>query len=96
MAYDERFAVQETQRHLITLEGRRRMSVSGVSDVESFDEAEIIMQTSQGTLIVRGAELHIGKLSLDTGDVTLEGVVDKLEYENDTTGSGGLFSRLFK
>ena len=96
MAYDDRYAVQEAQRHLITLEGRRRMSVSGVSDVESFDEAEIIMQTSQGTLIVRGAELHIGKLSLDTGDVTLEGVVDKLEYENDTTGSGGLFSRLFK
>ena len=96
MAYDDRYPSQDTQRHLITLEGRRRMTVSGVSDVESFDEAEIIMQTSQGTLVDRGAELHIGRLSLDTGDVTLEGTVDRLEYENDAPGQGGLFSRLFK
>lgn len=93
MAYDDR--ITETARHQITLEGRRRLSVTGVSDVESFDETEIVMQTVQGTLIVRGEELYVGRLSLDTGDVTLEGVVDRLEYETEAP-SGGLLSRLFK
>ena len=67
-----------------------------MDDVESFDENEIVMSTSQGVLIVRGHGLRIEKLSLDSGDVVLEGEIEKLEYEDDVKVSGGLFSRLFK
>ena len=96
MAYDDRYSPQEAGKHSMTVEGRRKVTVSGVLDVECFDEAEIVMATTQGTLIVHGDELKIGRLSLDTGDVSLEGVIDRLEYENDVHQSGGLFSRLFK
>jgi sporulation protein YabP len=67
-----------------------------VTDVESFDEGEIIMSTALGALFVRGADLHIERLSLDTGEVTIEGTLDSIEYEDDVKPSGGFFGRLFK
>jgi sporulation protein YabP len=95
MAYEEKYKAVELP-HNVIMEGRKRVSVSGVDDVESFDENEIVMSTSQGILIVRGKELKIEKLSLDSGDVVMDGIVDKLEYEDDVKVAGGLFSRLFK
>lgn len=95
MPYEEKYKTIELP-HNVIMESRKKMSVSGVDDVESFDENEIIMSTSQGILIVRGKELRIEKLSLDSGDVVMEGVIDRLEYEDDVKISGGLFSRLFK
>ena len=55
--------------HHIILEEREQLSVSGVEEVESFDENTIIMTTVKGTLVVRGEDLHIEKLSLDGGDL---------------------------
>jgi len=95
MAYEEKYKTAELP-HNVIMEGRKRVSVSGVDDVESFDEGEIVMSTSQGILIVRGKELRIEKLSLDSGDVVMEGILDRLEYEDDVKPSGGLFTRLFK
>lgn len=95
MAYEEKYKTIELP-HNVIMESRKKVSVSGVDDVESFDENEIIMSTSQGILIVRGKELRIEKLSLDSGDVVMEGVIDRMEYEDDVKISGGLFSRLFK
>ena len=70
-------------------------AASGVEEVESFDENTIVMVTSKGTLVVRGEDLHIEKLSLDGGDLKVEGAVDALSYEDDRGGRGGLLSRLF-
>ena len=95
MPYEERQKTVELH-HNVIMEGRRRISVSGVDDVESFDENEIVMGTSQGLLVLQGKELRIEKLSLDTGDVMVEGVIDKLEYVEDVRVTGGFFSRLFK
>ena len=95
MAYEEKFKTVELP-HNVIMESRKKVSVSGVDDVESFDENEIVMSTSQGILIVRGSDLRIEKLSLDSGDVVLEGTIDRLEYEDDVKVTGGLFSRLFK
>ena len=53
------------------------------------------MVTAKGTLVVRGEDLHIEKLSLDGGDLKVEGAVDALSYEDDHGGRGGLLSRLF-
>ena len=80
--------------HHIMMEERSSLTVSGVSDVERFDENEIVMSTSKGTLVVTGENLHIEKLSLDGGDLKVEGSVDSLSYEEDRRGRGGLFSRL--
>ena len=94
MAYDDRYKVAELP-HNVILEGRRRLSISGVSDVESFDEHEIVMGTAQGILVLQGQELRIEKLSLDSGDVVVEGLINKLEYEDQSLPTQGFFARLF-
>jgi len=83
-------------QHNVILEGRERLSVSGVEDVESFNEETVVVYTSKGMLIVQGSGLHIEKLSLDGGDLAIEGLVHALRYEEETREKGGLFSRLFK
>jgi sporulation protein YabP len=96
MPYEESRPRPEAAHHVI-LEEREQLSVSGVEEVESFDENTIVMYTARGTLVVRGASLHIEKLSLDGGDMRVEGEIDSLTYED--TGrerGGGLFSRLFR
>ena len=81
--------------HRLELTGRERLTVSGVEDVERFDETGIVMSTSAGTLVITGEDLHIGKLSLDGGELRVEGRVDSVSYEDDGAGRGGFFSRLF-
>ena len=61
MGYEE----LRTAGHHLILEDRENLTVSGVEEVESFDENTIVMETAQGLLIVRGEGLHIEKLSLD-------------------------------
>ncbi|MCL2030329.1 MAG: sporulation protein YabP [Oscillospiraceae bacterium] len=91
---DERMTA-ELPHHVI-MEGRSRLSVSGVEDVESFDEQSIVCVTSRGVLVIRGRELRIGKLNTEGGDLNVEGTVDALEYEDTAAPGGGFFSRLFR
>ena len=81
--------------HRLELSGRDHLTVSGVEDVERFDETGIVMSTTAGTLIITGENLHIGKLSLDGGELHVDGRVDSISYEDDAPARGGLFSRLF-
>ncbi|MCQ2442288.1 MAG: sporulation protein YabP [Oscillospiraceae bacterium] len=84
-----------TPPHRIHLEERSALSISGVEEVESFDETTISLSTSQGGLTVRGQELHIEKLSLDGGDLKVEGTIDSITYEEQPT-KGGFFARLWR
>ena len=93
MAYDDSRLPAEAAHHIL-LEGREQLTISGVEEVESFDVNTIVMSTVKGTLVVRGEDLHIEKLSLDGGDMKVEGSVDSLTYEDDRRGRGGLLSRL--
>ncbi|MDY3281227.1 YabP/YqfC family sporulation protein [Dysosmobacter sp.] len=81
--------------HRLELEGRERLTVSGVEDVERFDETGIVMTTSAGVLTVTGEGLHIGQLSLEGGELHVDGRVDSISYEEDDGGRGGLLRRLF-
>lgn len=94
MAYDNQTGVRAP--HRVVLEERGALSVSGVEEVERFDENEIVMSTSRGTLTVRGENLHIEKLSLDGGDLKVEGSVDSLTYEDAGGERGGFLARLFR
>ena len=83
-------------QHRLELEGREKLTVSGVEDVERFDEASIIMSTCAGTLVVTGENLHIGKLSLDGGELHVDGEIDAVTYEDAPAAQrGSLLSRLF-
>ena len=90
MAYDNQYIV-----HRLELDSRERLVVSGVEDVERFDENMVVMSTSAGTLVVTGEELHIGKLSLDGGELHVDGRIDAVTYEEESGNRGGFFGRLF-
>lgn len=78
----------------ITMDERERLTVTGVEEVLSFDEERIVMRTVLGELTVTGSGLHVGKLSLDTGELAVEGKVNDLSF-SDQVSAGGLWSRLF-
>ena len=82
--------------HHVVIENRQSLTVSGVEDVGRFDETTIELTTSQGTMVVTGEDLHIEKLSLDGGDLKVEGHVYAISYEDDGTERGGFLSRLFR
>ena len=80
--------------HQLHLDSRARLSMTGVVEVESFDENTIVLTTTRGTLVVRGEGLHLQLLRLDGGEVLVDGTVDSLSYE-DAAPAGGFFARLF-
>ena len=82
--------------HRLILDERSRLTVTGVEDVESFDEEAIVMLTAKGALQIRGSGLRVDKLSLEGGELTVEGLVDSLQYEETQPESQGFFSRLFR
>ena len=82
--------------HNAVLEDRRLLTVSGVSDVDSFDEETVVVFTDLGELTVRGSNLHINRLSLEVGELTVEGNISALVYSDEAPKSGGFFSRVFR
>lgn len=81
--------------HRIVLEEREQLTISGVEEVESFDEGSILLTTRRGGLEIQGEGLHIEKLSLDGGDLKVEGLVTSLTYDMDAAErGGGLLRRL--
>lgn len=93
MAYEED-RLRPGESHRVVLEDRERLTISGVEEVESFDESSILLSTARGGLEVQGEGLHIEKLSLDGGDLEVDGLINALIYEPRGRERGGLFSRL--
>lgn len=85
--------------HKIALHDRKGGMISGVSDVLSFDLNEIVLDTVQGMLMVRGQELHMKRLTLEKGEVEIEGEIDSLVYSDhgpDGRKGESLLGRLFR
>ncbi len=82
----------------LVLENRSKLSISGVNDVLSFDDEIIIMETELGMLTIKGDNLKINKLSIDTSEVIIEGEINNILYSNHGQGKseGGLFGKIFK
>lgn len=80
--------------HRLTLDERKRLSVSGVEEVVNFDEGQIVVQTVKGLLLVRGEGLRVETLEKNTGELTVSGLVTDLGYE-ETGPRSGLWRRLF-
>ena len=71
----------------VILENREKLNVSGVLDVLSFDDQIIIIETELGLLTIKGENLKINKLSLDTSDFIVDGKIDSLTYSNSDSSS---------
>lgn len=82
--------------HNIIMESRKQLTITGVMDIDSFDEEQVIVFTEEGELTIRGINLHINKIDVDTGDLSMEGEIDSLSYTENRPQKGGMFSRLFR
>ena len=91
MPMDER----KTQSHALSLENREKMTLSGVVDVESFDEDSMVIETNMGTVLLSGSGMHILKYNVDGGELVIEGEIDAFEYSDAVSGKKGWFARIF-
>lgn len=91
--------VRNIKGQRITLNNRGDGLITGVHAVISFDPNEVLLETEQGMLLIKGKELNVTKLTLDKGEVEVDGRVDSFTYSDmkpGLKGENGLFDRLFK
>ena len=89
-------AGRRVKTQAIHIENRELMSITGIKEVISFNDVEIVLMTDLGELRIEGNDLRITKLNVDDGNVIIEGQIIALEYEETTMQKGGLFSRVFR
>ena len=90
---------QYAKAHKLILSNRRTGTITGVSDVISFDITEVLLETEQGMLMIKGADLHVNRLTLEKGEIDIEGRIDSLAYSEVTSyqkQGESLIGRLFK
>lgn len=78
--------VHEDMPHDLTLKGRQKLTVTGVTEVVSFDETAVILQTGLGVLMVHGQGLQLKELSVEGGQTCVEGSISALIYEEPRQG----------
>lgn len=99
MTIDERKMMNTSVIQNLILENRSKLTISGVIDVLSFDDLVVIVETELGLLTVKGENLRINKLSLDTSEVIVEGDISYLAYSNkddEKNNKGNIISKIFK
>lgn len=85
--------------HKVLLANRQSGAFSGVVDVLSFDVAEILLETELGMLLIKGHDLHVNRLSLEKGEIDIQGRIDSLSYsevKNAGKQAQSLLERLFR
>lgn len=86
------------REHKLVMTGRREMSVSGVEDVESFDEEKVVILCSMGTLTVGGSGFKISRFNVDDGQLSIEGEIDEVQYSDRMSHEkgGSFLGKLFR
>ena len=90
---------QYSKAHKLILSNRRTGTITGVADVISFDISEVLLETEQGMLMVKGSDMHVNRLSLEKGEVDLSGNIDSFAYSDiHSPGKQGenFLSKLFR
>jgi len=85
------------QSHAVVIDNREKLTISGIIDVETFDENMIVVHTVMGKLTICGTSLHIRELNVDTTDLNVEGHIDAMQYSDESVErKRGLFSGIFR
>lgn len=85
--------------HKIIMQNRSTCNITGILDVVSFDENQVVLDTDMGLLTVKGKEMHVSRLTLEKGEVDVEGTMESLIYSSNASyrkSGESLFTRLFK
>ena len=87
-----------TKQHKVIMINRKSCSLTGITDVIAFDEKEVILETQMGALFIRGENMHIKRLTLEQGEVDVEGSIDSYMYSGNKAmeKNESLLSRLFR
>ena len=82
--------------HHVIMEDRKKLSVSGVQDVDSFDESTVVLYTNMGKMTVRGVNLHVNAFDVAGGDFSMEGDILGLDYSDEKKEKQSFLTRLFR
>ena len=98
MTIEERKSLSSTVIQNLVLENREKLSISGVLDVLSFDDQVVVVETELGLLTIKGENLRINKLSIDTSEVVVEGDISNMNYsdKNLDKKSTSFIGKIFK
>jgi len=88
----------KSKSHSITIEGREKLSITGIRDVASFDDSMVVLDTEAGGLTIKGTGLHINRLSVDEGNLLIEGYIISCSYNDKINAkkTGSFLSNIFK
>ncbi len=82
--------------HNVVLEDRKHLSISGVMDIDNFDEQTAVVYTQMGELTIKGYDLHVSKLNVETGELSMDGEIWSMTYTEVQKKNGGMLSKLFR
>lgn len=88
-----------SKSHKLSLDNRKRLTMSGIKDVVSFDLTQILLESTQGMIHIKGNDIKVTRLSLENGEVDIDGTVDSITYsEVKAYGEKGksIIKRMFK
>ena len=88
-----------TRPHKLAIQNRAVGNITGIQDVVSFDENQVVLDTDMGLLTIKGKDMHVSRLALEKGEVDVEGTIDSLVYSSNTSyrkSGESVFTRLFK
>lgn len=92
--------IEEKQTNImqnIILENRKKLTLTGIKDVLSFDDEIVVVESELGLLNIKGNDLKVNKISVETGDVIIDGTIRAIEYsDKDINSKQGLMSKIFK
>lgn len=81
----------------VILENRKKLTLTGIKDVLSFDDEIIVVESELGLINIKGTDLKVNKISVETGDVIIEGTIKMIEYsDKDILSKQSLMSKIFK
>ena len=95
MAIEER-KVGQLKNHQVVLKNRQELNIEGVVSVESFDDQEVVLETEEGLLVIRGENLNVSQLNIDAGKLNVTVSVRILEYLGVSGQKSGFFSKFFR
>ncbi len=91
----EQFSAKK-QNHNLIIENRESVTMSGVTEIGSFDEKAVVLYTDYGEVAITGSDLHMSKLSVDSGDVDVSGHIKSVTYSDSGSKKDGIVKKLFK
>jgi sporulation protein YabP len=92
-------AEKQHHPHTLIVDSRSKITITGIIDVGCFNDQSVELVTDYGSIVIKGRDLHVKKVSVDSGEMSLEGAIDNIEYNQKMIGKRGrsaLFTKIFR